>query len=335
MVLALMGIISGVIATAFSVSVRASDRIEAVLPPARDANSLNFWLASDISSAIPVDPNWLVGSATAIGTGCLASAADAATNVLRIETRNPILPTSPETYIASYRYMASTKELWRVFCRTGLAPSSVSVIAGDIDPAVPPLGTIDPTLTAGFTKRWAKISFGVSYRNVTSKVAATAAVRVPEVQPPVGPGIVGGGPARPNCAYIATVFSPSPVSQAAAPAGNNRPLATDVQVTLTTNESAGAVCESILVPPVPGTGLIAVATTNGNLECLLVKSGPSMWSATTCPVWKVGPWKVPGPAGSIANFPITFVNRTDPSDVTTDLILLGTGSPILRVLQGP
>jgi prepilin-type N-terminal cleavage/methylation domain-containing protein len=349
MVLALMGIISGVIATAFSVSVRASDRIEAALPPARDANSLNFWLASDISSAVPVwldplaappvvDPNWITTDASpATSTGCGASSADfpAAVNVLRIKTRNPIKPVNPETYVASYRYNSVTRELWRVFCQTGFPPSSVSVLASDIDPAFTPLGTIDPTLTAHLTKRWAKISFGVIYRNVATKVVATAAVRVPELQPLVGPGTVGGGPTRPNCAYSAAVFSPSPVSQAAAPPGNNRPLATDVQITLTTNESAGAICESILVPPVAGTGLIAMASTNGNLECPLVKSGPSVWTAATCPIWKIRPWKVPGPAGSIANFPITFVSRTDPTDLSTDLILLGTGSPALSVLQGP
>ncbi len=337
MVLALMGIISGVIATAFSVSVRASDRIEAALPPARDANSLNFWLSSDVSSAVPVDANWLVPSTVSIGTGCAASAADAASNVLRIETRNPILPASPETYIASYRYMSSTKELWRVFCRTGLAPSSVSVLASDLDPAVVPVGSIDTT-----NKKWAKISFGVIYRNVTNVVAATAAVRVPATQPVVGPGGGGGPASRPNCAFFTAVLSPggtvgAPVSQAGAPPGNNRPLATDVSITLTTNESAGAVCQSIFVPPVVGTGLIAIATTHPSLvECALLKTGPSVWSAATCPNWYSlsTNWPVPGAAGIVKSFPITIVNRTDPSDITTDQIVLGP-SVLFFVKKGP
>ena len=347
MVLALMGIISGVIATAFSVSVRASDRIEAALPPARDANSLNFWLASDISSAVPVwldplaappvvDPDWITTDASpATSTGCGASSADfpAAVNVLRIKTRNPIKAVNPETYVASYRYNSVTRELSRVFCQTGFPPSSVSVLASDIDPAFTPLGSIDPTITPHLTKRWAKISFGVIYRGVATKVAATAAVRVPETQPEVGSGGPGGPGTHPNCAYSApSTFTPNPVSQVDSPPnGPDRPLKTDVAISIATNEPAGAVCTSILLPP--GSGLVAKAITNANIECLLAKTPPNIWSAPTCPAWKTGLWKVTGPAGAFVDYDIAIYNRTDPSDTTTDQLLLGP--PLkLRVVKG-
>jgi prepilin-type N-terminal cleavage/methylation domain-containing protein len=325
LVISLMGLISGVIATAFVVSSRGSEKVRVVLPAARAANALSFWLASDISSAVPVNSTTWLNTGSATAAGCSSSPAGT-TNVLRIETRNPISNTP--TYVASYRYEApvgppyaagATGKLWRLFCQSGAAPSSSSVVVDDIDPLTPPIGCGDTTACSGAAVQVAAgLALNVSSRGIVTPVSARAAVRVPATAPPIATIAPTTLVPKPACRYTAGTVGTGKKSVA-----GNKPLDAPVAVNITSNLSSGAGCTALLVK----------LPLNGNSECVLTRVGVT-------DVW----------TGSCFGSPITFPNnpatpqsvlvfdRVDPGDTTvtptippTDVAVSGTPTLSLTI----
>lgn len=259
----ILSAIAGTIGLVFTVSLQNTDRIQARLPGPRAANNVSLYLASDISSASPVTPDSWLDTDPAADVGCSAGPRPSA-NVLRIETRNPLDPTT--TYVASYRYVAPTGaankgELWRTFCVAGAAPSSNSMLASGIDPNVPPIATI--------AKKWdsVELAFLVWNRDSSPGLMALCKAEPSAAGPPLLastrcpypvklsaavrtvaglPRLETGSPTtlvpRSPCQFLKASTS-VPTRSGTGPA----PLDVPISVVVLTNESAGALCTSLVV----------------------------------------------------------------------------------------
>lgn len=266
-----LGFVVLALGVAFSVGFRGSLQAQSQLPGPRTSNELAFWLASDISSAVPVNvASWLN---TGVGTASGCSGSTPGQNVLRIETRNPIKPNaSAETYVASYRYDASTSTLWRTFCRTGQAPTFRSQIARDINPAAPP-----GAIVAG-DQRSATVAFQVVAKGQAFIVSQRAAVRVPETAPPVATITTTTLPPEQACSYSAGSITPPTSTRFGSPSGNNAAaLSTPPLVQIVDNSATGAACTDLRVRAVKISG---PGSTPPAHECTLPGPGPGR--SATC-----------------------------------------------------
>ena len=307
LVVTLLGLIAGVIAGAFIVSLRGNDKVKTLLPAANAANSVNFWLASDVSSAVTNIPGWF-SSTAADSSGC-SSDPPGTTNVLRIETRDPIAGT--QLYFASYRYQASTASLWRTFCRSGQAPAASSVLAEDIDPNPLKAPAAGPAATDT-----ASISFSVISRGVSRRIVAKAAIRTQPAAPAIATSTTTTLAPIPICKY--TAGSGGSGTKPTGTKSLNLPLPI---VSVTSNMSAGGGC-TVLVVKVPA---------NGNAECVLTRQGVT-------DVWMASCFGSPLKGNTLPTMdPVLVYDRVDPGDAAaappvppTDVQV--PGSPALSLL---
>ena len=272
-VMSIMTIMVGALTAAFFAGFRGNDKVNGAVPGPRNANALGFWLASDISSAVPVNATtWLAGSSASPdpGTGCSTTPA-ATTNLLRIETRNPI--TGTETYVASYRYAApvspaTTGTISRYFCRTGLAPSSSDVLVENVEPA-PPSPFLSPQGTVpAVGQDTATIAFTISARGTYYAVSQSAAVRVPATRPPIATIATTTITPKPPCAYTLSSASPSPIARNPQVGNAAKPLVSPLIVTVRDNSASGAACTLLVAK-------------SGGIACVLAAAGAT-WTSNAC-----------------------------------------------------
>ncbi len=285
----ILGGIAGAVGLVFTVSLQNAQRIQGRMPGPRAANNLSLFLASDITSATPVDPNSWLDTDPNSQPKCSGVDFSKSINVITIETRSPTDPSS--TYVASYRYTAAPDDsgkgrLTRIFCRTGEAPSSNSIIADGISPTAIPAVKINE---AGDS---VEVVFSVVSRQTVYPVAVSAAIRTVRVAPSAIPKTTVPTNDKPSCAYTEAKIGQGSKSQT-----GEGPLDEPVSVVVLTNASSGGNCVQ-LVAKIQGV--------DGS-DCLLSRKGDSDYWYGDC-------FGTAAFRAASASYPINLFDRKDPGN---------------------
>ena len=285
----ILGTIAGAIGMVFTVSLQNAQRIQGRLPGPRAANNLSLFLASDITSATPVDPDSWLDTNPKTEPKCAGVDLGASINVITIETKSPTDPTV--TYVASYRYTAAPDDsgkgkLTRIFCRTGEVPSSNSVIAEGISP------TAIPSVTINGAGDSVAVAFSVISKQNVYPVAVSAAIRTLRVAPTAIPKTTVPTNDKPSCAY-----TEAKVGQGTRSKSGAGPLDEPVSVVVITNSSSGGNCVQ-LVAKVPGV--------NGS-DCVLTQKGDGDYWYGNC-------FDSAAFRGSSASYAVVLFDRKDPGN---------------------
>jgi hypothetical protein len=328
-VVTILGLIVSALTTAWFISLRGTRQAARGNDGPRNNNALAFWMASDISSATPVDVATWLNTTPATTSGCSVTPAGT-TNVLRIETRNPRkIGAASEQYVASYRYRTMAGgggELVRTFCLKGGAPIASGALVEDIAPT--PLVCGAPVcVTIPVDKSRATITFAVARPDGTPYVVTqSAAIRVPEIAPTTAlPAITTTLPVEVPCSFTDVTLTPpnpTPIPRVTGP-GAARPLSLALAISITT---AGS-CEKVIAQVTGETNYPGGPSGSKVYTCTLLASGA---------VWSGGCFRTtsaPHQEFKAQGYAISLFNRVDdgdpaasPSEPPTDVPLPYTGA---------
>jgi hypothetical protein len=327
-VVTILGLIVSALTSAWFISLRGTNQAARGNDGPRNNNALAFWMASDISSATPVDVATWLNTTPATASGCTATSAGT-TNVLRVETRNPRKVTAPEQYVASYRYRTNATgrgELVRTFCLKGGATIASGTLVEDIDPTLQPCGA-PVCVTIPTDKTRASITFAVARPGGTPYVVTqSAAIRVPEIAPTTAvPVATTTLPTEIPCSFTGVTLTPA--NPTAIPrtgtGGGAHPLSLALAISIT---AAGS-CEKVIAQVTGETNYPSGPTGSKVYTCTLFPSG-AVWSGgcyrtTTAPHQE---FKAQGYAISLFNRVDDGDPAASPAEPPTDIPLPYTGA---------
>jgi prepilin-type N-terminal cleavage/methylation domain-containing protein len=334
-VVSILGLIMSALTSAWFVGLRQTRQVSENHDGPRNNNALAFWLASDISSATPVDIATWLNTDPAQTTGCSTTPAGTV-NVLRIETRNPRKVSASEQYVASYRFKAATfstsAQLVRTFCLKGQAPIASGALVEDISAQLLSCG-LSVCATVPVTKDRATITFNIAAPGATPySVSQSAAVRVPEVAPTTAVSNTTTIPPKIPCTFSAASVTPTPPLQVARVSGSGgpgaaRPLSAAVAISVTSTGNC--------------TKLVAKVTGESNVPLPPDPTASKIYSCTLLPsgaAWSGGCFQTvaaPHQEFKAQVYTVSIVDRVDDGDLTVTPIDEPTDIPMPFSGTGP